>query len=86
MSFLPRNPQYLRIVQLTQAEINSATAEQIADYATIYQLNTAPFDRYVSDGTSLVLLASTSTTAIEQALTDLSSSIGTALDLSLIHI
>jgi hypothetical protein len=81
MSFLSRHPQYLRIIQVTQAEINSPTADQLADYATLYQLNERPYTRYISNGTTLVLAGEGGTAGVDvitaQAMID--ASISTAL-------
>jgi hypothetical protein len=65
MSFLSRHPQYLRIIQVTQAEINSPTADQLADYATLYQLNVRPYTRYISNGTILVLAGEGGTAGVD---------------------
>jgi hypothetical protein len=65
MSFLSRHPQYLRIIQLTQAEINSPTSDQLADYATLYQLNVRPYTRYISNGTILVLAGEGGTAGVD---------------------
>jgi hypothetical protein len=65
MSFLSRHPQYLRIIQVTQTEINSPTADQLADYATLYQLNVRPYTRYISNGTILVLAGEGGTAGVD---------------------
>lgn len=58
MSYLTRHPQYLRLVFLSQAEIDAPTPAQLADHTTIYQLNVAPYTRYVSNSTSTALVVS----------------------------
>jgi hypothetical protein len=65
MSFLSRHPQYLRIEQLTALEIGNPTADQLADYATLYQLNVRPYTRYISNGTSLVLAGEGGTAGVD---------------------
>lgn len=47
-------------VQVTAAQIASPSALMIADLNATYQLNVAPWSRYRSDGTNLVLIVSTS--------------------------
>lgn len=42
------------LTPLSAEEIASPTAEMLADLAATYQLNEAPYDRYYSDGDSLV--------------------------------
>jgi hypothetical protein len=65
MSFLSRNPTYLRIVQLTAAQISTPTTEQLADYSTLYQLNVRPYTRYISNGTTLVLAGEGGTAGVD---------------------
>ena len=41
-------------VAVTQAQINTPTAAMLADNLVTYQLNVAPFTRFISDGTQLL--------------------------------
>jgi hypothetical protein len=67
MSYLSRHPQYLKLVQLSQAEISAPTPAQLADHTTIYQLNVAPYTRYISDstGTTFVLSGETGNSSVD---------------------
>jgi hypothetical protein len=50
MTFFTREPLIQRIVSLSQAEIDAPTTSQIGDYTSIFQLDEAPYTRYVSNG------------------------------------
>lgn len=77
------------IVDMSAAQIASPTAAQIADTNTLYQLNTAPYTIYQSNGSALVAIGGTgsgnvSTDAIWVAAGDLAvgSGIGSAARLA----
>jgi hypothetical protein len=57
MSVLSRNPQYIKIIQLSQAEILSPTAAQLANRSSVYQLDVSPYTRYTSNGSKLDITA-----------------------------
>jgi hypothetical protein len=65
MSLFNTSPIILRLFILTQAEIDNPTQAQLADYSAFYQLNVAPYTKYASNGTALVLAANVDLTTIQ---------------------